>query len=430
MRKYLLLLLLLVSPWANAQTSKAVIQKPTAPVYASASQSSEVLVTLKKGAKVEVAGVTETGWAKVKVMVSGFQFDGWVLKDAFSKTSKPTKAPAKTATKTATKATPAAGMTKSSSTELDQFFEPSKPSTSSTSSATASSSSSSSASESSAVSAFDEPKSERKSREKSSRGSGENWKTDRLTLYGVPGFAFHQYTFSDTSQEAFRYNLSGPSLQVGAEYELIRLFNELIHLRSQLQVQYVMFNTKTNLLDGTNTQFSDITAKNKLLDVWLKLKFMIDLEKIFQKPLFLGLTVGYDYMWFMGDDIIDDNGTPVGLYVGQTTRSVPVGALVELHFLDPVALTLGADVLIMNSASESPDASSGTQPKPKMGFAPYMILNFPIVGDTHFMGFRYQLRVQETSFTGPSSSRVNNDLNDAVGLHLYHNVGLEYSYHF
>lgn len=46
------------------------------------------------------------------------------------------------------------------------------------------------------------------------------------------------------------------------------------------------------------------------------------------------------------------------------------------------------------------------------------------------MGLRYQLRVQETKFVGPSSTRVNNVLNDATGTHIFHTLGLEYDYHF
>ena len=191
-----------------------------------------------------------------------------------------------------------------------------------------------------------------------------------------------------------------------------------------------MFYTKTNLLDGSNIQFSDLTARNALMDLWFKVKFMLNFDKIMSKPFLIGLSGGYEYMKFFGDDVIGDDGVPVGLYVDQTTTSIPVGVLAELHFLDPVIMILGTDVLLKSSASESPE-SSGSNPKPKMGLAPYFNLNFPVSGENHFMGIRYQLRVQDTDFTGPSTTpRVNNTLNDATSSHVFHTLALEYAYHF
>ena len=421
MKKYLLLAFFLFTTLAHAQTQVS-IQKPTAQVYASPSTTSEVLVVLKKGSKVDVAGVTETGWAKIKVTVSGFQFEGWVKKDAILKPKTPaTTTPRAIAKKpTAPKAAPKSNLSSSSSKELEQFFEPS--------SQPSSSSSFTPAPAPEPVARVEEkPKKEKKTREPSSGG---NWKTDKLILSGSPGFAIHQYTFSDSTRDAFRYNLTGISAILGAEYKAFNFFDDLIRMSAQFQGQYVMFNTKTNLLDGTNTQFSDLTAKNAMMDLWFKLKFMVNFERIMSKPMLVGVSGGYQYMRFFGDDIVDDNDEPVGLYVDQTTKSIPVGVIAELHFLDPVTMTIGADVLIKNSAKEGPALTSGSNPKAKMGYAPYLYLNFPIVGENHFMGIRYNLRLQETTFTGPSTTRVNNELTDATSLHVFHTLGLEYAYHF
>jgi hypothetical protein len=425
MTKYLLIALIFVTSFAHAQ-STVLIQKPMAKVYANPSLTSEVLVELKKGSKVEVAGLTEKGdWAKIKVTVSGFQFDGWVQRSTITK-PKASAAPAvaaKKVVKPQARVTPkpASTMTKSSSTELEQFFEPSAPSSGSSSFTPAPTPD--------PVARVDE-KPKKAARVREPRTAGDNWKSGKLVLYGTPGYAIHQYVFSDSTQDAFRYNLTGISAMVGAEYNIVNFFDDLMRINTQLQVQYVMFNTKTNLLDGTNTQFSDLTAKNWMLDGNFRLKFMFNFDKIVSKPFLIGLTGGYEYMIFSGDDIIDDNGTPVGLYVNQTTTSIPVGVVAELHFLDPVVLTLGTDVLIKSTAKESPASTSGSNPKPEMGFAPYFNLNFPIVGETHFMGIRYQLRVQDTKFTGLSTSRVNNELNDATSSHVFHTLGLEYAYHF
>ncbi|MCC7460110.1 MAG: hypothetical protein IT286_02295, partial [Proteobacteria bacterium] len=110
--------------------------------------------------------------------------------------------------------------------------------------------------------------------------------------------------------------------------------------------------------------------------------------------------------------------------------SIPVGVLAELHFLDPVVMIIGTDVLLKSTAKESPANFSGSNPAPKMGIAPYFNLNFPIAGDKHFMGIRYQLRVQDTNFTGPSMRRVNNELNEATSSHVFHTLALEYAYHY
>lgn len=415
MKKYLLLGILLFTSFAHAQT-QALIQKPLVKVYANPTSKSDVLVTLKKGSKVEVAGVTDSGWAKVKVTVSGFQFEGWVVKSALSKTkapapkaiAKPTPAPQpKVAPQPSTK------MTTTSSTQLEQFFEPA-PSSSSTTAAAAPE----------PVSRVEESK---PSREKSS--GGDTWRSGKLVLFGSPGYLVHQYTFSDATKDAFRYNLTGISAIVGAEYKAFDFFDDLIRTGLVFQGQYAFLNTKTNLLDGTNTQFADLTAANRMMDIWLKLKVMINFDRIVSKPFLIGFSAGYEYMKFFGDDVVDDNGVGVGLFVDQVVKSIPVGIIAELHFMDPVVMTIGGDVLIRNKASENPPGSSGSLPNAKLGFAPYLKLDFPITGP-HFMGIRYQYRVQETDFTGPSTSRVNNELNEATVLQTFHTLGLEYAYHF
>lgn len=416
MKKYLLVLLLLFTSLAHAQTQVA-IQKATANVYSSPSTKSEVLVTLKKGSRVDVAGVTETGWAKIKVTVSGFQFEGWIRRDAITK-PKTAAAPKAVPAKKAPTPTAKSSMSSSSSSQLEQFFEPSSSSASTPAPAPQ---------DDQFIRNEEKPSKPKKTKEPK---TGSNWKDGRLVLTGVPGYAIHQYTFSDATRDAFRYNITGPTVILGAEYKAFEFFDDLIRAGLQFQAQYMMLNTKTNLLDGTNTQFSDLTAKNKAVDAWLKAKIMVNFDRIVGKPFLIGLTGGYEYMRFWGDDVIDDNDVPVGLYVDQRTTSIPVGVLAELLFLDPVVLTLGADVLMKNSTKENPDGSSGTQPNTKMGFAPYFYLNFPIVGETHYMGIRYQLRVQETTFTGLSTSRVNNELNEASALSVFHTLGLEYSYHF
>lgn len=398
----------------------ALIQKPTVKVFANASSKSEVLVTLKKGSKVEVAGVTDSGWAKVKVTVSGFQFEGWVVKSALSKIKTATPAPKAMVTRQAPVAKPAAPqasgkLTPTSSTQLEQFFEPSNSSETSSTPAPQ------------PVARVEESKPVLES--SNSGTKGDSWTSGKLVVFASPGYMFHQYTFSDATKDAFRYNLSGLSATIGAEYNAFEFFDDLIRVGAMFQGQYVFLNTKTNLLDGTNTQFSDLTAKNRLMDIWLKLKFMVNFDHIVSKPFLIGFSGGYEYMRFFGDDVIDDTGVPVGLFADQITKSIPVGIIGELHFLDPVVMTIGGDVLINNSASEKPANSSGTNPSPKMGFAPYLYLNFPITGQ-HYMGIRYQYRIQETNFTGPSSSRVNNTLNAATVLQTFHTLGLEYDYHF
>lgn len=414
MTKYLLFAVLFFSTVAGAQT-QVLIQKPTAPVYANPSTTSEVLIVLKKGSKVSVAGVTDDGWAKVKVIVSGFQFEGWVKKDSFAKPKTTTNVAPKAAV-TAKAAEPKSNLTTTTPTQLEQFFEPTLPAGSISDPVAEKN-----------VERIEEPK---KARSQNSSAGGDSWTSKKLILYGAPGYSIHQYTFSDETKDAFRYNLSGLSAMIGIEYKAFNFFDDLIRMSGQFQSQYVMYNTQTNLIDGTNTQFSDLTAKNRMMDLWFKVKIMLNFDRIVSKPFLIGFSGGYEYMKFWGDDVIDDNGTPLGLYVDQTTKSIPVGMFAELGFLDPVIMTLGSDILISNSASETPDGSSGSQPSAQTGLAPYFYLNFPIVGDEHYMGLRYQLRVQETKFTGPSSSRVNNVLNEATGLQVFHTLGLEYAYHF
>ena len=422
MKKYLLLGILLFTSIAHAQT-QALIKSTTAKVYSNPSSKSDVLVTLKKGSKVDVAGVTDSGWAKVKVTVSGFQFEGWVPKSNLSKSKAAPKAVAKPAPAPQPRVTPAPQpkMSSSSSTQLEQFFEPSG----------SSSNTASTPAPAPEPTRFEESK---PSREKSRDTSdGDSWRAGKLVLKGSPGYMVHQYTFSDATKDAFRYNLTGLSFILGAEYKAFEFFDDLIRTSLEFQGQYAFLNTKTNLLDGTNTQFANLTASNRVMDLWLKFKLMVNFDRIMSKPFLIGTSVGYQYMKFFGDDIIDDNGVPVGLFMNQSVTSLPVGLIAELHFLDPVVLTLGTDVLIKNKVSESgegdPPITSGSNPMAKMGFAPYLKIDFPLTGP-HFMGIHYQYRLQKTNFTGQSSSRVNNELNEATAMQSFHTLGLEYAYHF
>lgn len=437
MKKWFLTLLLFSPQFLYAADISVPIQKTTAPVYASPTTSSDVLVTLKKGTKVKVSGVTEDGqWTKVSIVVSGFKFDGWLQRDAITKPKTVAPAPIAKAVKPAPKALPTKPATtntlsKSSTTELEKFFEPSgTPSTSTAAPVEEVEEESEPVAQ--ATPKPVKPKKVKKIREpqqeESSEG-GESWRAGKLDVYGTPGYSFLQYTFSDDTVEAFRYTLGGPSVEVGADYHAFSWMDDLIRAAAQLNIQYILYQTKTNLLDGSSVQFGDVTAANALLDIWFKLRFMFNFEKIVGKPFLLGLSGGYQYTKFFGDDIVDDNGVPVGLFVGQTITSVPIGIISELHFLDPVVLTMAADVLIMNSVSESP-STSGSDPTASLGFSPYLHLVFPIAGENHFMGFKYRLRAQSTDFTGPSNSRVNSTLTNASALQIQHTVGLEYSYHF
>lgn len=433
MKKWLLTLLLLTPHLSHAADVSVPIQKATAQVYASPSTSSDVLVTLKKGTKVKVSGVTEDGtWTKVSIIVSGFKFDGWLQRDAITKPKVAAPAP-KVVTAARPKApTPTAApapLTKSSTTELEKFFEPSPSSGASSTPPPAATQAPIMAESAPVETTSVKPKKVKSVRQPDEGGDADNWKTNKLELYGVPGYSFLQYTFSDDTTEAFRYVLGGVSVEAGANYNAFSWFDDFIRAGAQLNIQYVLYQTQTNLLDGSSTKFGDVTAKNALLDAWLKFRFMFNFDKIVGKPFFVGLSAGYQYTKFFGDDIVDDNGVPVGLFVGQTISSVPVGVIAELHFLDPVFLTLGADVLMMNSVSESGD-TSGSNPKASLGFSPYLHLTFPLAGENHFMGLNYRLRVQSVSFTGPSNPRVNSTLNDAKALQIQHTIGLEYSYHF
>ena len=417
MKNLAFILALLMSFSVFAQSSTVSIRSSSAKVYSTASTKAEVLVTLKRGNKVTIVGVTENkSWVKVKVVVSGFEFDGWVQRSAITK-PKSTRSVAKRTKKK----TSSSGLKKSSTSDLDKFFEPAG-------------SSSSNNLEAKAAKKKKPKKAKKKKtaskKKKSSTPGKHEWIAGRLKLYGAPGYSFLQYKFSDDLTDAFRYNLSGPSIQLGAEYQAIELFKDIIQLRAQLLGQYSFMGTKTNLLDGSNVQFGDLTAKNMMLQILVKAKIMVDFNELIDKPFLAGITAGYDYWKFFADDIIDDLGVPVGLFVGQSVRSIPVGVVTELYFMDPVAIIIGGDLLINSNATESPSGSSGSQPNAKIGIAPYLRINFPVAQDKHIVGFAYRFRLQEVTFTGPSTSRVNNELNEASVLQSIHTLGIEYTYNF
>lgn len=72
---------------SGALPAEAPIVLPTVKVYANPTEDQkDELLTLKKGNRVEVIGVTpDRKWAKIKVQYKGFTFDGWVVRPAVGK---------------------------------------------------------------------------------------------------------------------------------------------------------------------------------------------------------------------------------------------------------------------------------------------------------------------------------------------------------
>ncbi|MCB0271535.1 MAG: SH3 domain-containing protein [Bdellovibrionales bacterium] len=410
MNRFLLLVTIVLLSCPVFANNQFVVRSKSAKVYEKPSTRSEVLYTLRSGNKVHVLGINQQGWAKVKINLDGnFGFTGWMFKSSLGveqnlATAKPKEEPKKRVS------------------DLEKFFEPTQ----------------NSQELSPRVKEKKKSKTKKASKEKSSSkprsemaALDTTWKTEVLTLVARPSWALHQYNTLQNGSKVFSYTLSGPSVYAGVHAKAPALFNQKLYTSVDLGAEYGFLHTTTNLRDGGGDQFGSLTSKNKMFGFDAKANFLIEASQTPQGRILVGPTVGYRYLKFKADDIVDDNDVRSGLFVTSQRSGVTLGLHSEISTFPPFLLIIGSDFGISQSFKESPEDFSGTDPSAKMLYAPYLALRFPLKRPHQFLALSYSFEYQKVNFTGNSTQdRAGVPLADATVEQLFHLLGVTYTFAF
>jgi hypothetical protein len=144
----------------------------------------------------------------------------------------------------------------------------------------------------------------------------------------------------------------------------------------------------------------------------------------------VGLYAGFEYLNFSAKDATDTAGNPINLFVGQTTSSILGGAYGT--FVIPgtaFGVTVGSDVLFLNYTKEKPADATGTGPKAKLGFTPFVAANWHFA-EQHDLEVGYKLRWQDFTFNGTGARIIAGNVTDGKVQNRIHDITVSYSYLF
>ncbi len=371
------------------------------------SLSSEILVTLAKNKEVHVSR-RKGDWYKVRITLQGgFNFDGWVPVRAISFSRKIASTP---------KASQPKGSMRSSekTSNLDQFFEPS-----STTKRPAS---------------LTPPRPQSTTSRPVSRFPNESSPSlmnDRLSMQVGFGYLIYAYELSTggaSPGEVFSYNLSGLGIQLNVNYWVWE--GRQYRAGAQIGYQRGFFYFDTALKDSAGTTFENRRTKSSSNDLMAKasLEYRFNQSK---SAFSAGLSTGYQYFNFDGDDIRDNTNTGIKLFTSQTTKSILLGLYGMLPFgmENKFRLEFGTDLLLINSVSESPASATGIDPKGKLGFTPWFGGSYGF-SSHHHMDLGYEVRIQKYSYSGQASRVNTNNVTDGSAFVAVHGIKIGYAYRF
>lgn len=266
-------------------------------------------------------------------------------------------------------------------------------------------------------------------------GGSSSWRgfDDRFYIDLGPSVFLYQYKLSNggaTPGQLFSYNLMGLGFRIQSGFWVWQGLQEKLRAGLFANYGHGFLQTSTKLADSTGTEFDTRTSKSSIQDIFGGAAVEYRLKPN-REALSFGLKVGYDYFKFNADDIVQNDGTPLNVYVGQTTKTIVLSVYSRIPFemAKPVYLQLGADLLLLNSVSENPANTTGTDPSASLGFVPYFKVAYGFK-ENHFAKFGYQARFQNYSYTGTGSRLTTNNLTDASLKTLMHEISISYEFHY
>lgn len=371
-------------------------------VRAEPNAKSEVLVTLAKNKKVLVTG-QHGSWYKVKVKLpDGFTFDGYVATRLIKIVSKARPKP-RTAKRGVTAPPP----------PLVYTPPPQQP-----------------APQVSRAPTYYQPPSQQPIYEVAPTVGGFD---DRFHINLGPTLLLYSYKLSTGGAapgKLFSYNLTGIGIAVDAGYWFWRGTEGKLRAGVTAGYEHGFFRFDTALKDASGVQFDQRKSKSSTDDIsgGIAAEFRTGPQA---DALTFGLKAGYRYFKFDGDDVKDAAGTPINVYVTQTARSVVTGPYARIPLNSPKTLTLGAgvDLLLLNSVKESPADTTGTSPKGKLGFAPYLTAAYALA-QRHLVTCGYRLRMQNFSYSGTGNRITAGNVTDGSVDTLLHQLAAAYELRF
>lgn len=392
------LCVLIAIPTAYGQTQVSVKQNNTA-VKSEPRFNSQTLVTLRAGSRILVKG-RNGDWFKVGFRQSGFEFTGWVEKSAFMTRGRSQTPP------------PQQG-------NLDGFFDTSgafEPFGS--------------------TQASSEPKRNDRSRKKSSQSEPRSnfksrngsfadvWLRDRLKLSGILGFTLlnHKVTGTGTEQ-GFSYNLSGANLGFLVGYDYWFSANQKYIAGVEFGFEHTIFVSKTDLKDSGGNTFNTRKSNNSANTINLNATLLYAMGT----RLSLGALLGLKLFSFKGDDIVDNSGNPLNLYVDSKLTTFPMG-LMAIYNTDTYEFAFKLNAWLAGSYSESPAGATGTAPSAGLGINPVLSIMYKFKPN-HRLGATYELMMQTIQYSG-SATRILLPVTNGSTKNTVHVLGLNYRYAF
>ncbi|MCI5072792.1 SH3 domain-containing protein [bacterium] len=249
-----------------------------------------------------------------------------------------------------------------------------------------------------------------------------NTSDSKLLVQAGLGGSYYAYDVSSDTQ-AFAYAFLGPSAQVNLAYSAWESANSDMRVKLLLDGNFAFYSSKTNLQDGTGSVFSKRTQNNMAFHLVPGLQ----IEKDINPQTTAGLMLGYRYFSFMGDDIVDINNDPIGLYNSYTATGIVVGPTLAYKATPDITVNLAINAVLMQNYAEDPEGTSGQADAQSMGYMPKL----DVMYDSNFgsLSLRYSFHRIESAFTG-TVTRVEQSFTNITSKTDTHFIGLMYNKRF
>lgn len=386
------LAMLFLSPHVEAAVTAIVTQNNTA-VKAQPSSNAKTLGVLSRGRRLSVV-TKRNGWLGVQIKTSsGRVVNGWVpagtVRRAGSSSPRVSPPPAPSPQRPAPRSAPNSG-------GVDDFFggsskrkSPSRQSSPSTS--------------------------------RASRTSSPSGASGKIKASAELGYIYFSHEV-DALSNGFDYPLLGPTVNLRAAYDFWENTASTWKLQAEVFYQMAFLNTQTNLVSASGNQFDSRDQKNRLSDGRILFRYLQNSSEKFS----YGLTAGYQYFQFKGDDIKNNADDPLGLYVTHTNHGIVLGP----HFRLPLGqLSLSGDLnfIVLSGHSEDPEGSSGPSNTPKIGVLPELRIEKEMGMGT--LTFNYRARYHVVGYGG-TVTRVEKSLEDIVTRSFSNEISVGYQRSF
>jgi hypothetical protein len=243
------------------------------------------------------------------------------------------------------------------------------------------------------------------------------------------GYVLHGYKFSPGTGtgNAFSYNLPGLAFEVRGRYWFWRSEETGFRIGGEALYRQGFYRNETTVTASGGTP-TTVKSGHSTYDAIVRVPAEYRFE-IGGRGASVGLSAGFEYFKYTGDDANDAAGDPLRLYVGQTTMSLLTGVEGTIPIGEKFSLEPAFDLLALNFVSESPSDQSGTSPEGKLGFVPSLRFVWKIT-PKHHLSATYQLRLQDYAYDDTGSRIGTDNVTDGSADTTSHFVMFGYRFAF